>query len=70
MVEGALGYVCRDHKIQRVIYRNGKEVGEALGLSKADALSRGKALDSKRSVAAAAALTALPGGPTADPNPS
>ncbi|MFI5810271.1 hypothetical protein ACIA7S_04730 [Streptomyces sp. NPDC051643] len=69
MVEGALGYVSRDHKVQQVVYRNGKEVGEALGLSKADALARGKALDSKRSGAAAAALTALPAAST-DRNPS
>ncbi|WP_176735293.1 MULTISPECIES: hypothetical protein [unclassified Streptomyces] len=68
MIEGALGYVCRDHKIQQVVYRNGKEVGEALGLSKAEALARGKALDSRRSAAAAAALTALPAASTTDPN--
>lgn len=70
MIEGALGYVCRDHKIHQVTYRSGKEVGEALGLTKADALARGKALDPKRSAAAAAALTALPAASTTDPNPS
>jgi hypothetical protein len=69
MIEGALGYVCRDHKIQQVVYRNGKDVGEALGMSKADALACGKALDSKRSAAAAAALTALSATSTTDPNP-
>ncbi|MEU3903954.1 hypothetical protein AB0F20_09055 [Streptomyces goshikiensis] len=70
MIEGALGYVCRDHKIHQVTYRSGKEAGEALGLTKADALARGKALDPKRPAAAAAALTALPAASTTDPNPS
>ncbi|MGW3212800.1 hypothetical protein ACWDBC_11155 [Streptomyces parvus] len=70
MIEGALGYVCRDHRIRQVTFRNGKEIGEALGISKADALERGKALDPKREAAAAAALTALPAASTTDPNPS
>ncbi|WP_159038154.1 hypothetical protein [Streptomyces sp. WM6386] len=70
MIEGALGYICRDHKIQKVSYRNGKEVGEVLGLPKADALARGKKLDPKRAAAAAAALTSLPTEFTTGPNPS
>ncbi|MEV6006611.1 hypothetical protein AB0M29_07380 [Streptomyces sp. NPDC051976] len=60
MIEGALAYVCKTHKIPKIFYRSGKEVGEALGISKADALQLGKDLDSKRPEATSAALSALP----------
>ncbi|MGW0944081.1 hypothetical protein ACWD4O_16240 [Streptomyces sp. NPDC002623] len=59
MIEGALAYVCREQKIQDVTLRNGKELGEVFGTSKADALARGKKLDAKRGEAAAAALSGL-----------
>jgi hypothetical protein len=60
MIEGALAFVCRDHKVAEVVYRNGKECGEALDVNKSSAMSLGEAVDSKRAEAAAAALSALP----------
>lgn len=60
MIEGALAYVCAEQPVSEVLLRNGKEVGEALGIAKDEAMSEGKALDPKREEAAAAALSGLP----------
>ena len=61
-LEGAFAYVCREHKVPQVVFRNGKDCGEMLGISKAEALTLGEKIDSKFAEPAAAALTALPPG--------
>ncbi|MFD6492923.1 hypothetical protein [Streptomyces sp. NPDC060188] len=60
MIEGALAYVCAEEDVRDVFLRNGKEVGEALNLTKDEAMNKGKALDARRAEAAAAALSGLP----------
>lgn len=60
MIEGALAYVCREHKVAKVVYRTGKECGEALSLNKSEALALGQSVDPKRAEAATAALCGLP----------
>ena len=64
MIEGALAYVCSDHKVAEVVFRNGKECGEALAMKKSAAMSLGKTVDPQRAEAAAAALSALPAAST------
>ncbi|SRR6266511_971190 len=61
LVEGALAFSCRS-RISEVLVRTGREVGQALGVSKDVADSTGRTLDAKRADAAAAALSALPEG--------
>jgi hypothetical protein len=60
LIEGALTLVCERHTTSSVKLRTGKEVGEAMGISKAEALTAGQQLDSKRADASAAALSGLP----------
>jgi hypothetical protein len=68
MIEGALAYVCREHKVAQVAYRRGKECGEALGVSKSVAMLLGQDVDPKFSEAAAAALSGLPPAPSTAQN--
>ena len=60
LIEGALAYVCAEQQVRELSLRNGKEVGETLGMTKDAAMNEGKALDPKRAEAAAAALSGLP----------
>lgn len=64
MIEGALAYVCREHKLTPVVYHTGKECGDALSSNKAGAVSLGRDIDPKRAEAAAAALCGLPAAST------
>ncbi|MGW0144499.1 hypothetical protein ACWDVU_02695 [Streptomyces sp. NPDC003333] len=60
MIEGALAYGCSEQKVQDVMLCTGKEVGVALGMSKAEALALGQSLDAKHPEASSAGLVALP----------
>lgn len=60
MIEGALTYGCNEQTVQDVTLCTGKEVGMALGMSKAEALARGRSIDAKHPEAASAGLVALP----------
>ncbi|GAB7108249.1 hypothetical protein JCM4814A_65630 [Streptomyces phaeofaciens JCM 4814] len=60
MIEGALAYVCNEQKVRNVMLCTGREVGIALGMSKADALACGEHLDAKHPEAASAGIVALP----------
>jgi hypothetical protein len=59
LIEGALALCCRE-KTSRVGARNGKELGDDTGLTKAGVLARGRTIDARRPDAAAAALSVLP----------
>lgn len=59
MIEGALTFACRDQAIPRIQILTGKDIGQALSISKADAVAAGAALDAKRQDAASAALAGL-----------
>jgi len=58
LVEGALVFAARS-RVTAVYIRNGKEVGERLGISKNTAEARGRQLDRQHGDAAAAALSGL-----------
>jgi hypothetical protein len=64
LIEGALALTCEQNTADRVHLRNGKEIGESLGVTKEASCTAGKKVDSKRFDAAAAALSGLPGGDT------
>lgn len=59
MVEGALVFAVRDGGVAAVRIMNGKDVGQALGISKQEALSEAAAIEAKKSEAVSAALTLL-----------
>ena len=59
MIEGALTFACRDQAISNIHVLTGKDVGQALSMSKADAVAAGAALDVRRPDAASAALAGL-----------
>lgn len=60
LIEGALALTCEHHTVDNVYLLTGKEVGEALGVSKEDSIKLGKQLDPSRGDAAAAAISMLP----------
>lgn len=60
MIEGALMLVCRERVTGSVCARTGKEVGEVLGVPKAEAVESGKRLVPQHADAAIAAVSGLP----------
>jgi hypothetical protein len=60
MIEGALAYMCRVHKVAEVTFRSGKDCGTALGVNKDMAMVLGHDIGSTYWEAAAAALSGLP----------
>jgi hypothetical protein len=59
LIEGALALTCEQKVPDHVFLRTGKEIGEALGVSKKESQESGKALHGKRIDAATAALSGL-----------
>lgn len=59
LIEGALALCCRD-KTPHVQARSGRELGQDIGMSKADLLALARTIDAERPDAAAAAVSALP----------
>jgi len=58
LIEGALALCCRD-KTPNVQARSGRELGQDVGMSKADLLALARTIDPRRADAAAAAVSAL-----------
>jgi hypothetical protein len=59
LIEGALALCCRD-KTSNVQARSGRELGQHVGMSKADLLALARTIDAERPNAAAAAISGLP----------